>query len=210
MKKMMLKASAAVLLLTQVIAGGVPASAAEQPASKVAAAATAAPVMTDNLAKYGLKKDVELPVTVTAEGLSYTLHKIMIYDFKSATAMTLRKQYDYDNIAGPLDNPQYFIWTKITITNKSQKVVQHNYKDMVFKWRLFFANDGEAYAADARSERSTPNSKNAMFDFKLNPGQSLTTYQAFYYKGDFDFFRISLDYGSYVNKYVVNAPEIAK
>lgn len=83
--------------------------------------ATAAPVMTDNLAKFGLKKAMDLPVTLESEGLSYTLHKIMIYDFKSPEVKKLQKLYGFQNSTPVIGNPKYFIWTKVTIENKTNK-----------------------------------------------------------------------------------------
>lgn len=210
MKKTILKVSAAVLLVGQLLSlgGDFKTHTAEAAASSTT---TATPVMMDNLFKYGLKKDVELPVTATAEGLSYTLHKIMIFDFDSTTAKALRKQYDYDDYAGVLADPEYFIWTKITITNKSQKTVQRGVSDMIYKWRIFFKDGGEAQPALPTKMRLVPNSKEALRNFTLKPGESLTTYQALYYKGDFKYFSILLNFGgSFVEKYVVNDPDLVK
>lgn len=95
----------------------------------VKSTATPVPIMRDNLSKYGLKKDLELPVTVTAGGLSYTLEKFMIYDFKSKDAQNLVKQYDYDSFGVMVSNPKYFIWTKITIKNNSNKIVKRSLND---------------------------------------------------------------------------------
>lgn len=210
MKKTILKVTATALLVGQLfsLGGAFKDQTAEAAASSTT---TTAPVMMDNLFKYGLKKDVELPVTATAGGLSYTLHKIMIFDFDSTTAKTLRKQYDYSDYAGVLADPEYFIWTKITITNKSQKTVQYGYKDMNYKWRLFFEDGGEAEAANAWSEKYNENSKVALCTYTLKPGESLTTYQALYYKGDFKYLRINLQLdGVFAKKYVVNDPDLVK
>lgn len=212
MKKTILKVSPAVLLVGQLLflGGDFKTHTAEAAASSTT---TATPVMMDNLFKYGLKKDVELPVTATAGGLSYTLHKIMIFDFDSTTAKTLRKQYDYDDYdyGGIIVDPEYFIWTKITITNKSEKTVQRGVSDMIYKWRIFFKDGGEAHPALPTKMRLVPNSKEALRNFTLKPGQSLTTYQALYYKGDFKYFRISMGYqNEYIDKYVVNDPDLVE
>lgn len=206
MKKITIKAVLAATMLLSVVLGqgGVTNAAAAKPA-------VTAPVMTDNLSKYGLKKDVELPVTVTAAGLSYTLHKIMIYDFISQTALSLRKQYKYGDISGLIGDPQYFIWTKITITNNSKKTVERSYKDMLYKWNLYFGDGRIADPVVPFSKILEKNSKEALADFKLKLGESFTTYQALYYKGDFKYFSIGLRYdGKYVEKYVVNDPELAQ
>ncbi|AIQ62890.1 hypothetical protein PSTEL_07000 [Paenibacillus stellifer] len=200
MKKMMLKASAAVLLLTQVVAGGIPAAAAEQPAPKVAAAAaTAAPVMTDNLAKYGLKKDVELPVTVTAGGLSYTLEKIMIYETKSATAQALIKKYGYTGTEGQ----KYFIWTKITIKNSSNAKVQFSSKDLSDKWRFNFGE--EAFTSMPRKFAEKVNNTEVLWTWELAPGKKLTSYQAYTYNDKLERFYITVD-----NKGQKNVVDVVK
>ncbi|CQR53650.1 hypothetical protein [Paenibacillus riograndensis] len=155
-----------------------------------AAASQSQPVMTDNLIKYGLKKDVELPVTVTAGGLSYTLEKIMIYDAKSKDALALAKKYGYD-----LNNAKYFVWTKITVENKSGNVVQQNAKDLRDKWRLRFGDLPEEEASAAMPEVSyyKPNSKEALWDWSLKPGEKLTTYQGLRYTGKLKYFELSVD-----------------
>lgn len=167
--------------------------------------------MTDNLFKFGLKKEMDLPVTVSAGGLSYTLHKIMIYDFNSSDAKSLRKKYEYLDTTGSLTNPKYFIWTKITITNNSQKTVQQNYRDLDSKWRLSFddsRNKGEGQMPRPIAKKYEDNSKEALFNYILKPGESLTTYQALYYQGDFKYFKIFLKNNEAAsNKYLANDPE---
>ncbi|MDT3426024.1 hypothetical protein J2Z22_001544 [Paenibacillus forsythiae] len=215
MKKTILKVSTAALLLTQIFSVvGASAQGLNPSAPRVAATGApqaTAPIVTDNLAKYGLKKDVELPVTVTAGGLSYTLHKVMILDFNSKEAVVLRKKYQYEDSSDMIAHPKYFVWTKITITNKSQNLVQRNYKDMLYKWRLFFdsgMNNGELDKVMPIANRFKPNSTEALNDFKLKPGQSLTTYQALYYEGEFKYFGILLEHiGAIKSQYVVNDPE---
>lgn len=211
MKKTTVKAILAATMLVSVAIGQVEptnAAAATTPAPAAGKTTTPVPVMTDNLSKYGLKKDMELPVTVTAGGLSYTLHKVMIFDINSPTALALQKQYEFVDYLGAIVDPQYFIWTKITITNKSKKTVGHNNREMLFKWRLYFADGMEAAPVDASSEKNKDNSKKALYDLNLKPGESLTTYQALYYKGDLNYFKISLNFGEYVKKYIVNDPEL--
>ncbi|MCE3199274.1 hypothetical protein [Paenibacillus sonchi] len=171
-------------------------------AASAAAASQSQPVMTDNLIKYGLKKDVELPVTVTAGGLSYTLEKIMIYDAKSKDALALAKKYGYD-----LNNAKYFVWTKITVENKSTKVVQQNVKDLSDKWRLSFGDlsKGEAFAAMPKASYYKPNSKEALWDWSLKPSEKLSTYQGYFYTGDFNYFVIWLDNkAASATEYIVN------
>ncbi|MBY9080941.1 hypothetical protein KIH86_12610 [Paenibacillus sp. HN-1] len=208
MKKMMLKASVAFLLLTQVVAGGIPAVAAERPASKVAAAATAAPVMTDNLAKYGLKKNVSFPVTVAAGGLSYTLHKIMIYDIDSAEAKAIRNKYGYSKNSDYFRNPKYFVWTKITIANNSKKVVQQNANDVSSKWFLNVRDSGALGLAMPFFLADKKNNTSALWDFKLNPGEKLSTYQGFVYEGKFNYLAIRIFFnGAFSEKFIVDRPK---
>ncbi|WP_339254253.1 hypothetical protein [Paenibacillus sp. FSL P2-0136] len=195
MKKIMMKTMLATALLAGSISGQVGS------AHATAAKPTAAPIMRDNLSKYGLVKDVELPVTVTAGGLSYTLEKIMIFDAKSKDAQALAKQYGYN-----LDGFQYFLWTKITVENKSGNVVQQNVKDLSAKWRLNFGDlsKGEAFGAMPEASYYKPNSKQALWDWSLKPGEKLSTYQGYLYSGDFNYFKVSVDYkGQFVSKYIV-------
>lgn len=199
MKKIMMKTMLATALLAGSISGQVGS------AHATAAKPTAAPIMRDNLSKYGLVKDVELPVTVTAGGLSYTLEKIMIFDSKSKDAQALAKQYGYD-----LDGAQYFIWTKITVENKGDKIIQKNSKDLSEKWRLNFGDlsKGEAYVSmplkTVLVQNYKPNNKQALWSWVLKPGEKLSTYQGYLYSGDINYFKLSVDYnGQFVSKYIV-------
>ncbi|MBP2114154.1 hypothetical protein [Paenibacillus silagei] len=183
MKKIMMKTMLATALLAGSISGQVGS------AHATAAKPTAAPIMRDNLSKYGLVKDVELPVTVTAGGLSYTLEKIMIFDSKSKDAQALAKKYDY-----AINDAQYFVWTKITVENKSGNLVQQNVKDLSEKWALNFGDlaKGEAFAAMPKASYYKPNSKEALWDWSLKPGEKLNTYQGYLYTGEINYFKIRL------------------
>lgn len=166
-----------------------------------AGAAASTPPMMDNLAKFGLVKDVELPVTVTAGGLSYTLEKIMIYDTKSKDAQTLTKKYGYTGT----DSAKYFIWTKITVENKSGNTVQKSYKDLNEKWTLNFGGDYSAYVIMPESSYYKTNSTEALWSWSLAPGKKLSTYQAYMYNEDFKEFYITIS-----NKENQNFVEIVK
>lgn len=201
MKKTMMKAALAATMLfsgaigtvgaTGTGGGEAKAKPSATPAAKPSATATAkptmAPIMRDNLSAYGLKKAVELPVTVEAGGLSYTLEKIMIYETKSAAAKALIKLYDYKGT----ENSKYFIWTKITIANKSGKTVQQNAQDLSDKWRINFGKDAWGIMPFKFFEKT--NSTVALWDWSLSPGKKLTTYQGFAYNGTFDWFVIWVD-----------------
>lgn len=178
MKNTWIKGLLAVVILFATFGGSV--------RSAEAAASTAKPVM-DNLAKYGLKKDVELPVTVTAGGLNYTLEKIMIYETKSATAQALIKKYGYTGT----EDQKYFIWTKITIVNNSKALVQFSSKDLNSKWRFNFGEEAWTRMPEKLAEKS--NSTVALWGWELAPGKKLSTYQAYSYDGDFKFFYVSLN-----------------
>ncbi|WP_054939272.1 hypothetical protein [Paenibacillus ihuae] len=197
MKRLILKVTAVALLISQLltIGGGI-----QDKTVSAAAGSTiqSVPVMTDNLLKYGLEKDIQLPATVTANGFSYTLEKIMIYETKSATAQSLIKLYDYLGT----EKSKYFIWTKITIKNESGNIVQQNVKDLSDKWRFDFGED--AWSAMPDKMVKEKNSTKALWDWVLLPGKQLTTYQAFTYNGDFDFFSIRLIIKNASNKlYIV-------
>ncbi|MDQ0195496.1 hypothetical protein [Paenibacillus wynnii] len=198
MKKTIVKTVMAASMLFSMVLG--------QGEGTVAVAATSAttkaPVMTDNLFKYGLKKDVELPVTVTAGGLSYTLEKIMIYDIKSATAQELIKKYGYNNYG------KYFVWTKITIENKGKTVIEESAKDPNPKWSIGVGDGGVLLQDMPLVNVRKKNSKEALWDYTLKPGEKLTTYQGFLNTGSFNHIVIWLDVkGSSAEKYIVNRKE---
>ncbi|AIQ39708.1 hypothetical protein [Paenibacillus sp. FSL R5-0912] len=191
------KALLATALLAGVIVGQV------GPVSATAAKPTAAPIMRDNLSKYGLVKDVELPVTVTAGGLSYTLEKIMIYDFNSKDAINLRKTYKYGEESSLISKPTYFVWTKITIKNNSKKIVSND-KNGEY-WVLSFKGLVSVDPVRNWSRIKKPNDKMALNSFILKPGEQLSTYQAYMYGNTaFDHFAIRLYFdGQFSEKFVV-------
>ncbi|MCL6601471.1 MAG: hypothetical protein K6T94_01230 [Paenibacillus sp.] len=195
MKKTIVKSVlAATMLFSMVLGNGEGVVAATTPSTK-------APVMMDNLSKYGLKKDVELPVTVTAGGLSYTLEKIMIYDFNSKEATALRKTYKYSTQSGLIENPKYFAWTKITVKNKGKKTVDNLGGE---KWTLSFKGYENLDPVRNFSRIGKTNDKSALNRLVLKPGEQLTTYQAFMYEGSFEYFLIQVfNNGQYGEAYVV-------
>ncbi|WP_019912925.1 hypothetical protein [Paenibacillus sp. HW567] len=197
-KTIMMKSILAATMLLSVVVG----QGSISHATAASPSATAAPVMRDNLSKYGLKKDIELPVTVTAGGLSYTLEKILIYDTKSSTAQGLIKKYGYKGT----EQSKYFIWTKITIVNQSGKTVQQNVKDLSDKWRINFGED--AWTSTPYKFFEKTNSTEALWDWSLLPGKQLTTYQGYAYNGEFKWFVIWVDNkNTSGEKYVVNKKE---
>ncbi|MBW4083452.1 hypothetical protein [Paenibacillus sp. S150] len=210
MKKTMMRTALAGAILTSALVGqsGNATAAAATATPTVKPAATTAPIMRDNLFKFGLKKAVELPVTVTAGGFSYTLEKIMIYDVKSATAQTLIKKYGYTGT----DSAKYFIWTKITVENKSGNTVQKNYKDLNEKWELNFGGETSAYVTMPLTTVDVPhykpNNKEALWSWSLKAGEKLSTYQAYLYDGKFNSFVIWLDNKNVsTEKYVAKNPK---
>ncbi|OKP91437.1 hypothetical protein [Paenibacillus sp. P32E] len=173
MKKTMMKAIMAATMLISTVAGQWEISNAN------AAAATPAPIIRDNLFKFGLKKEVELPVTITSGGFSYTLEKLMIYDVKSNDAQALMKKYGYSDRIYKAPT-KYMVWTKITIENKSNKIVQRNAKDQQDKWFLSFDGGGLNWPTP-KKVFDVVNSKEALNTWVLKPGQKLTTYQMYGY-----------------------------
>lgn len=175
MNKSFVKAGLAATMLFSAIVGqgGISTAAAATPT------ATVAPVMRDNLFKFGLKKAVELPVTVTSGGFSYTLEKLMIYDVNSKDAQALMKKYGYTDKIYKAPT-KYMVWTKITIENKSNKIVQRNAKDQADKWFLCF--DGNNLRSPAPQKLfEVTNSREALNTWELKPGEKLTTYQMYGY-----------------------------
>jgi hypothetical protein len=184
-------------LTTALLAGGIVGQVG--PVSATAAKPTAAPIMRDNLSKYGLVKDVELPVTVEAGGLSYTLEKIMIYDIKSETAQSLITKYEYTGTGS------YFVWTKITIENKGKTTIEQTANSPDPKWRLALTDGGILAETMPRINVKKKNNKEAIWDWSLKPGEKLTTYQGLMYTGSkFDHFGVWLNVkGNKTEKYIV-------
>lgn len=201
MGRIAVKALLATALLAGVIVGQV------GPVSATAAKPTAAPIMRDNLSKYGLVKDVELPVTVEAGGLSYTLEKIMIYDFNSKDAQGLIKKFQYATGSGMYLNPKSMIWTKITIKNDSKKVIDN--LDGKSKWSIQTSDFNQIDPIQSFSKIGKTNDKEALNVYKLKPGESLSTYQAYYYSGNFDYVAIRLYYsGEFSENFLVIREEL--
>lgn len=166
---------------------------------------TSAPIMRDNLSKYGLKKDLELPVTLTAGGLSYTLEKFMIYDFNSKDAQSLIKQYKYDSFGVLVSKPKYLIWTKITIKNNSESIVKRTLNDRAEKWVLSLKDGGALDPIWPKANLKKTNDKSAFYYYMLKPGEQLSTYQAFLYDENFEYFAIRMYHsGGFDEKLVVS------
>ncbi|OMC97645.1 hypothetical protein [Paenibacillus odorifer] len=216
MKKNILRAALTTTMLLSMVSGqnvitnaaAVTPVTASTPSATAKPAATPAPIMRDNLIKYGLKKDLELPVTVTAGGLSYTLEKFMIYDFKSKDAQNLVKQYDYESFGGLVSNPKYFIWTKITIKNNSKNTVKRSLNDREKLWTLSLQGKSQLDTIWPKANVKKLNSKEAYYYYTIKPGEQLSTYQAYLYEEDFKYFVIRLFYGGeFDEKFVVNSQE---
>lgn len=178
-------------------------------ASKVTSAspsATPAPVMRDNLFKFGLEKAVELPVTITSGGFSYTLEKLMFYDVKSKEAQALMQKYGYTDRIYKAPT-KYMVWTKITIENKSNKVIQLNAKDQQEKW--FLKIDGNPLLSPTPGNTMNEvNSKEALYTWVLKPGGKLSTYQMYGYIKDPTSISIyTFAGGVFDEEYIVNLPE---
>ncbi|AIQ16406.1 hypothetical protein H70357_06760 [Paenibacillus sp. FSL H7-0357] len=188
MKKTMIKAALAGSMLFSLVLGQVAVTNAAAPKP----AATAAPVVRDNLSSYGLKKDIELPVTVTAGGFSYTLEKIMIMETKSAAAQALIKKYGY------WVDGKYFIWTKITIANKSGNIVEQNANNLSDKWRISFGDSSHLMLPITPvNTLGISNSKEALADWGLKSGEKLSTYQGFSYDGELKYLYIGAKYKNF-------------
>ncbi|MEK3986868.1 hypothetical protein MHB77_26445 [Paenibacillus sp. FSL K6-3166] len=216
MKKRVVKATLAAAMLFSVVLGqGVAVKAetitpvvtakpitSEVPAATVKPAVTPAPIMRDNLFKFGLKKDLELPVTVTAGGLSYTLEKLMFYDVKSKEAQSLMKLYGYSDRIYKTPT-KYMVWTKLTIENKGSKIIQLSAKDPSSKW--YFKMDGNNLLEPAPKNKMLElNNKEALWNWVLKPGEKLSSYQMYGYIKDPSVISIYVNLGGdFEEKYIV-------
>lgn len=205
MKKTSLKVAMAMVILSSAVMGnGYTASAttSKPVATQVPAEA---PIMRDNLFKFGLKKELELPVTVTAGGLSYTLEKLMFYDVKSKEAQSLMKLYGYSSDIYKTPT-KYMVWTKLTIENKGSKVIQLSSVDLSPKWRLKV--DGYNLLAPSPGKKILElNNKEALWDWVLKPGEKLSSYQMYGYIKDPTDISIYVNVGGQLEeKYIVKRP----
>ncbi|MEK4343931.1 hypothetical protein [Paenibacillus sp. FSL P4-0184] len=175
------------------------------PTATVKPIATPAPIMRDNLFKFGLKKDLELPVTISAGGLTYTLEKLMFYDVKSKEAQSLMKMYGYTDDIYKTPT-KYMIWTKITIGNKGSKVIQVSAKDSIAKWMLKV--DGyNLITPSPRNKMLELNNKEALWNWVLKPGEKLSSYQMYGYIKDPSVISIYVNLGGeFEEKYIVKRP----
>ncbi|OME72389.1 hypothetical protein BSK65_08485 [Paenibacillus odorifer] len=163
------------------------------PTATVKPIATPVPIMRDNLSKFGLKKDLELPVTISAGGLSYTLEKLMVYDVKSKDAQELIKKYGYREQVFK-QATKYMVWTKITIANDSHKLVQQTSKSPTSKW-IINTNGSNLAGSMPKLKADEINSKEALWNWKLQPGQKLSTYQMYVSTEDITNLKILIYYG---------------
>jgi len=175
------------------------------PTATVKPIATPTPIMRDNLFKFGLKKEVDLPVTISAGGLTYTLEKLMFYDVKSKEAQSLMKMYGYsDNI---YKSPtKYMIWTKLTIENKGSKVIQVSAVDLNEKWHLK-VDSVNLLAPTPGKTMLELNNKEALWNWVLKPGEKLSSYQMYGYFKDPSVISIYASFGGgFEEKYIVKRP----
>jgi hypothetical protein len=167
--------------------------------------ATPAPIMRDNLFKFGLKKEVDLPVTISAGGLTYTLEKLMFYDVKSKEAQSLMKMYGYSDRIYKTPT-KYMVWTKLTIENKGNKVIQLSSNDLSAKWYLKV--DGYNLLGPSPKKKMLElNNKEALWSWVLKPGEKLSSYQMYGYIKDPTDISIYVNIGGeFEEKYIVKRP----
>lgn len=175
------------------------------PTATVKPAATPAPIMRDNLSKFGLKKEMDLPVTISAGGLTYTLEKLMFYDVKSKEAQSLMKMYGYSDKIYKTPT-KYMVWTKLTIENKGSKIIQLSAKDPSSKW--YFKMDGNNLIEPAPKNKMLElNNKEALWNWVLKPGEKLSSYQMYGYIKDPSVISIYVNLGGdFEEKYIVKRP----
>lgn len=148
---------------------------------------------------------MDLPVTISAGGLTYTLEKLMFYDVKSKEAQSLMKMYGYsDNI---YKSPtKYMIWTKLTIENKGSKVIQVSAVDLNEKWHLK-VDSVNLLAPTPGKTMLELNNKEALWNWVLKPGGKLSSYQMYGYFKDPSVISIYASFGGgFEEKYIVKRP----
>ncbi|CAH1054681.1 hypothetical protein [Paenibacillus pseudetheri] len=210
MKKRVVKATLVSAMLFSVVLGqGVVAKAetvtsvvTAKPTATVKPTATPAPILRDNLFKFGLKKEMDLPVTISAGGLTYTLEKLMFYDVKSKEAQSLMKMYGYSDRIYKTPT-KYMVWTKLTIENKGSKIIQLSANDSSPKWH--FKIDGyNLLTPSPKNKMQQFNNKEALWNWVLKPGEKLSSYQMYGYIKDPKEISIYLNVGgNFEEKYIV-------
>ncbi|WP_375102242.1 hypothetical protein ACDZ28_00750 (plasmid) [Paenibacillus sp. RS8] len=207
MNKTMIKSILAATMLFSVVLGNgaITSATAVKPAATTKPAATSAPIMRDNLFKFGLKKEVDLPVTISAGGLTYTLEKLMFYDVNSKEAQSLMKMYGYSDRIYKTPT-KYMVWTKLTIENKGSKVIQVSAKDLSAKWNLKVDSFNLISPAPG-NKMEILNNKEALWSWVLKPGEKLSSYQMYGYIKDPSVISIYVNLGGeFEEKYIVKRP----
>jgi hypothetical protein len=95
------------------------------------------------------------------------------------------------------------------VKNNSGNTIKKDYTDVSEKWRLGFGSQIGAYPTMPRSKDVSVNDKEALWGWSLAPGKQMSSYQAYYYNGDFKSFVIWVDNKKdSATKYIVNSPEV--
>lgn len=153
-------------------------------------------VVNNNFTDYGLTQVNELPISIAAGGLEVTYHEAFLYKANSVEAKALNDKYniiDYD-IASHL------LWMKVTITNKSNKTITRDYSDLEQKISVVIASGKTLSYGFSKQE-------DYLYNWSLEPNESITGYVAFLKKDDTSIDRIVL---STTHKTKNNADFIAK
>ncbi len=197
MNKTIFKVSVAAMLVGQLLTLG---GTAQNNRVAAAAATTKTPVMTDNFFKYGMTKTQSLPATVSLNGLTYTLQKAFFYDVKSNDAKILWDKYNFYPVSW-YPKAKYLLWTKVTITNKTSKVIRRDMYDLSDKWYITVDNafnNGATTLLPPGKPKHPVNSTEILKNFILKPNQSITTYEAYLVETQPRYFSVTLQYGNEV------------
>jgi hypothetical protein len=136
---------------------------------------------TNNFLAYGDIPKVKFPYTATSNiGLQVTLNDIHAYKVNSPEAQEIINKYELDvNTPG---NPQYFMWTHVTIQNNSKDVIGRNGDSPLPKWDVGVTGVATTIAPSKISDiMGTFNRTDYLWVWSLKPGESLTSYQGYFF-----------------------------
>lgn len=147
---------------------------------------------TNNFIRYGLKKKVDFPYTVEDAGIRYTLLDLHIYPVNSDDTKQYIDQYKLTNDEN--GTPAYFMWAHVKMENISDEIKRWDAADRTLNWEISSrGSTGLSSYPGMIQNRNMYNNPNYLFMWKLDPKESLTSYQGFFVNDISTFQYIDLD-----------------
>lgn len=129
-----------------------------------------------NFEDYGLTPVVDLPLVLKHNGLKLTVHEAYVYSTKDAEALALQEKYKF----WEYEKAYYLLWVKVTLENTSNKTRMTDYRDMLMKISAMNSEGNSMnYTASLDKKQNKMNNTEILFDWVLEPGESVTSYVPF-------------------------------